>query len=85
MVQLHIQITESIKHGKAVKHVCVRVPMTGLKGEVIQVLMRQESGSLVGPRSTPAVTNAIGSFASSVDGIGAEDYKGRGRSSADIF
>ena len=85
MVQLHIQITESIKHGKAVKHVCTRVPMTGLKGEVIQVLMRQESGRLMGLRSTPAITNAVGSFASSVDGIGTEDYKGRGRPSADMF
>lgn len=82
---MHIQITESIKNGKAVKHVRARVQMTGLKGEVIQVLMSQDSRSPMGLHSTPAITYTISSFASSVDGIGTEGYKGRRRSSADTF
>ena len=76
-VQQHVQITELIKHGKAVKSVCAQVPMTGLKGGATQVLMRQESGSIVGPGFAPAVSDAIDRFAFSIDGIGTKDYKGK--------
>lgn len=63
---------EPIKNGKALRHVCAWVLMTGSKGKSC---VETEVRDLTGACSRSAITDAISSITASAGGVGSEDYR----------